>query len=147
MPTKLSVTLEDDHGRTTNKVYGMETQTLLADYNISAVAFLTALEAVTDLGCVKASFIIPVAADPVWAAVTDANKDVGMTASGWVQAGEGSKASMKVPAIKYTLVGSDGTVAITGVVATFLALFENAADFTLAKGHQISAWIKATLDG
>lgn len=144
MGTKLSVTMEDAYGRTTTRVYGMEDQALLADYITASTSFLAALEAVTDLACVKASFIIPLA-DPTWDVVAGANVDSGATASGWVDAGQ-KKASMKIPTIKPALVGSDGTVAITGAVATFLAEFEDAADFNLSDGEQIESWIRAKLD-
>lgn len=144
MGTKLSVTMEDAYGRTTTRVYGMEDQALLADYITAATSFLSALQAVTDLACVKASFIIPLA-DPTWAVTAGANVDVGATASGWVDAGQ-KKASMKIPTIKPALVSADGTVAITGATATFLGEFEDAEDFNLSDGEQIESWIRAKLD-
>jgi len=143
--TKLSVTLEDAYGRTTHRTYGMEDQTLLADYIVAAGAFLTALEAVTDLACVRADFIIPLSS-PEWDVVAGANVDVGATASGWIVDGNGSKASMKIPGIKASLVASDGSVAITGATATFLGEFEDAEDFNLSDGEQIDSWIRAALD-
>lgn len=144
MAIKLSITMDDAYGRTTKRVYGMEDEALLANLQISAAALLTALQAVTDLGVVKANFIIPVT-DPAFAETAGANCDVGATASGWVDAGM-KKASMKIPGIKAALVDSDGSVPITAVVATFLALFEDAADFNLSDGEQIEAWIRAALD-
>lgn len=144
MGYKLSVTMDDAYGRTTTRVYGMETQALLADLLISAAALLAALEAVTDLGCVKASLLIPVPS-PEFAETAGANVDVGATASGWVEAGM-KKASLKVPGIKASLVAADGSVAIAGATATFLALFEDAADFNLSDGEQIDTWIRAALD-
>lgn len=144
MGIKLSVTMDDAYGRTTTRVYGMEDEALLATLQTSAGAFLTALEAVTDLGCVKANFIIPVTS-PEFAETAGANVDVGGTASGWVDAGM-KKASMKVPGVKASLVDADGSIEITGVIATFLALFEDAADFNLSDGEQIESWIRAALD-
>ena len=122
----------------------MEDEALLATLQTSAEALLTALEAVTDLGCVKASIIIPVT-DPTFAETAGANLDTGATAAGWIDGGM-KKASMKVPAIKAALVAADGSVAITGVIATWLALFEDAADFNLSDGEQIETWIRAALD-
>jgi len=142
---KLSVTFIDDFGRTTNRVFGMESQALLADYVAAYGGFFTALEAVTDLGCVKANLILPVS-DPSWAAITDVNVDRGGTATGLLEAGSGKKASTKIPGVKLSLVGSDGTIAITGAIATYLAEFEAAADFNLSDGEQVSSWIKAFLD-
>jgi len=144
MAIKLSLTLDDAYGRTTKRVYGMEDEALLANLQTSGAAFITALTAVTDLGCVKANFIIPLT-DPAFAETAGANVDVGATASGWVTAGM-KKASMKIPGIKATLVDADGSVPITGVVATFLGLFEDAANFNLSDGEQIEAWIRAALD-
>jgi hypothetical protein len=145
MTTKLSVTLIDDFNRMTTRVVGMETQTLLADYVTAYGVFFTALEAITDLGCVKANLIIPVT-DPSWAVTSDVNVDTGATASGLLVAGSGKKGSIKIPGVKLSLVGSDGSIAITGAIATYLALFEDAADFNFSDGEQASAWIKATLD-
>jgi len=123
----------------------MEDQALLADYITAASAFLTALEAVTDLACIKATFLIPIT-DPSWTVVAGANVDVGATASGWLDAGTGKKGSMKIPGIKASLVAADGSVAITGATATFLAEFEDTEDFNLSDGEQVDSWIRASLD-
>lgn len=144
MGIKLSLTLDDAYGRTTKRVYGMEDEALLANLQTSAASFLTALEAVTDLGCVKGNFIIPVTS-PEFAETAGANVDVGGTVSGWIDAGM-KKGTMKIPGVKASLVGSDGSIAISGAVATFLAFFEDADDFNLSDGEQIESWIKATLD-
>jgi len=144
MGTKLHLTLDDDHGRTTHRTYGMEEVTTLAQMQTDAAELLTALEAVSDLGCVKASISFDVTS-PEYAQVADANVDTGATFSGWVDAGM-KKASMKIPGIKYSLVGADGSIAIAGAVATFLALFEDADVFNLSDGEQIEAWIRGSLD-
>lgn len=144
MGTKLHVTLDDDHGRITHKTFGMEEVTTLAQMQTDAAALLTALEAVTDLGCVRARISFEVT-DPVWAETADANIDTGGTFSGWIDAGM-KKGSMKIPGIKYSLVGGDGSIAIAGAVATFLALFEDAAVFNLSDGEQIESWIRGALD-
>jgi len=75
-----------------------------------------------------------------------ANVDVGATASGFLDIGGGKKASMKIPGIAAALVSADGTVAIDGVVAAFLANFETAGAWRLSDGEQIESWIRATLD-
>lgn len=141
---KLSVTMDDAYGRTTTRVYGMEPEALLADILVNVGAFLTALEAVTDLGCVKASVIIPVVA-PEWTETAGANVDTGATFSGWVDEGQ-KKASLKIPGIKPALVAADGSVADSGATATFLNEFEDAADFNLSDGEQIETWIRGALD-
>lgn len=144
MGTKLHVTLDDAYGRTTARVYGMEEETTLAQMQTDAAEFLAALEAVTDLGCVKATISFEVTS-PEWAETAGANVDTGATASGWITAGQ-KKASMKIPGIKPALVGTDGSVADTGVTATFLDLFESADVFNLSDGEQIDTWIRASLD-
>jgi len=144
MGTKLSLTLDDAYGRTTKRLYGMEDEALLADYQTNAAAFITALTAVTDLGCVKGTILIPVTS-PEFAETAGANVDVGATASGWIDAGM-KKGIMRIPGIKAALVSADGSVDITTVVATFLALFESAAKFNLSDGEQIDTWIRAALD-
>lgn len=142
--TKLHVTLDDAYGRTTARTYGMEEVTTLAQMQTDAAELLTALAAVTDLGCVKATISFGVTS-PEFAETAGANVDVGATASGWITAGQ-KKASMKIPGIKAALVGSDGAVAISGATATFLALFEDADVFNLSDGEQIDTWIRCALD-
>lgn len=147
MGAKLSVRMGDAYGRTTNRVYGMETQTLLADYVTAYGAFFTALAAVTDLSMIKSDLIIPVVGED-WTATAGVNLDTGATASGWLDSGTGKKASLKIPGIKPALVSADGTVAITGAVATFLDEFISTGDFNLSDGEQVevAGWIRATLD-
>ena len=144
MGTMLHLTLDDDHGRITHRSYGMEEETTLAAMQTDAAEFLTALAAVSDLGCVKGSISFDVTS-PEYAQVADSNIDTGATFSGWIDAGM-RKGTMKIPGIKYSLVGADGSVAITGATATFLALFEDADVFNLAHGNQIESWIKGSLD-
>lgn len=144
MGTKLHVTMDDSYGRTTSRVYGMEEVTTLAQMQTDAAEFLTALAAVTDLGCVKATISFEVTS-PEFAETALSNVDRGGTASGWITAGQ-KKASMKIPGVKLSLVGTDGSIAITGVIATFLALFEDADVFNLSDGEQIDTWIRAGLD-
>lgn len=146
MAAKLSVTLIDAYGRTTHRVYGMEDQTLLADYTTAAAAFLTALGNVCDLGIVRADFLINVPGIEATAATAGSNVDVGGTFSGLIVDGNGKKASAKVPAIKPALVAADGSIAISGATATYLAEFEEDADFNLSDGEQIDSWIRGALD-
>jgi len=122
----------------------MEETTTLAQMQTDAAEFLTALAAVSDLGCVKGSISFDVTS-PEYAQVADSNIDTGATFSGWIDEGM-RKGTMKIPGIKYSLVGADGSVAIAGATATFLALFEDADVFNLAHGNQIESWIKGSLD-
>lgn len=144
MTTKLHLTLDDAYGRTTQRTYGMEEVTTLAQMQTDAAELLSALAAASDLGCVKARISFDVTS-PEYAETAGANVDVGATASGWVVDGQ-KKASMKIPSIKPALVAADGSVAISGATATFLALFEDADVFNLSDGEQIESWIRASLD-
>lgn len=142
---KLSLTLPDAYGRSTKRVYGMETQVLLADYLTVIGTFLAALEAVTDLGMFRADLIIPIIGAE-WDAQAGATVDVGATLSGRLDTEAPKKASFKIPGIKATLVSPDGTVPITGVVATLAAEFETDGDFNISDGEQVASWVKGTLD-
>lgn len=144
MGTKLHVTLDDAYGRTTARVYGMEEETTLAQMQTDAAELLAALEAVTDLGCVKATISFEVTS-PEWDEVALASVDRGATFSGWIIAGQ-KKASLKIPGIKLSLVGADGSVADSGVTATFLDLFESADVYNLSDGEQVASWIRGALD-
>lgn len=143
----LSLTFEDSRGRRKRKLIEIENQALIADEIAIAVAFSTALEAVTDLGLVRCDIIIQ-AVDPGFAAQSPSNVDIGATFSGVLEDNNGKKASFKVPGIKDALVAADGTVAITGAVATLLAFFETDTpyDLGLSDGETIDHWLKGTLD-
>lgn len=144
MGTKLHVTMDDAYGRTTSRVYGMEEETTLAQMQTDAAAFLTALEAVTDLGCTKATISFEVTA-PEWDEIALASVDRGGTFSGWITAGQ-KKASMKIPGVKLSLVAADGSIADAGATSTFLNMFETAGVFTLSDGETIASWIRGALD-
>lgn len=142
---KLSCSFVDAYGRTTKRVYGMADQILLADFVTAAEAFLTAIAAVTDLGLTRADLIIE-EGNAGWTATAGSNVDAGGTFVGILYDKNGQKASHKVPDVKPALIGSDGSIAITGVVATYLAEFANGADFTLSDQEQIDTWLKGALD-
>lgn len=141
---KLSVTFDDAYGRTTTRVYGMEDEALLATIQTNVANFLTALEAATDLGCVKATILIP-ATSPEWDEIALASVDRGGTFSGWIDAGM-KKGSIKIPGVKLTLVDPDGSIPDAGAMALWLDEFETAADFNLSDGEQIASWIRGALD-
>lgn len=143
----LSLTFEDSYGRRKRKLIEIEHQALIADEVAIAVAFSTALEAVTDLGLVRCDIIIQ-AVDEGFDAVALSNVDTGATFSGVLYDKNGQKASFKLPGIKSALVGSDGKVALTGAVGTMLAFFVQATPFDLgiSDGETIDHWLKGTLD-
>lgn len=144
MPT-VSVTMKDAFGRTTNKRFEIEEQALLADYVTVITGFLPDLEAITDLGVAKVDLIIPQDGFESDAAA-GANVDVGATFSALLTAGNGKKASVKVPGFDLALVDADGSIDVTGAVATYLANFEAAGDFNISDGETADSWLKGTLD-
>ena len=123
----------------------MEDQALLADYVAAASSFLGALQAVTDLGVVRADLIIPHPTEG-WAATAGSNVDTGGTFVGFIEDGNGKKASHKLPGVKPSTVDTDGSIPITGVIDTYLSEFEDGEDFNLSDGEQIDTWIRGALD-
>ena len=142
---KVTMSLTDSYGRTARKTVEIDEQLSLADYITATQSYVNALQAVTDLGLVRADLIVEGIVSG-FAAVAGANVDTGATFSGWIQDGDGKKASHKVPGIKPALVSADGSIALTGAVGTYLTEFENGEDFLLSDGEQISSWIKGSLD-
>jgi len=146
MGAKASLVLIDDMGRTTNRQYEMEDQTLLADYLTALGLFLTDYQAVTDLGCTRVELNILVTGE-TWAVTSGANVDVGAKATGILAGDEGRKYSLAIPGIKPALHGSDGTVPVdSGAVKDFLDNFLTAGDFSVAHGQTVSEWLKARMD-
>lgn len=141
----LSLTLADDYGRTTKRILQMGTQALLADYVTAAGAVVEDLEDVTDLALVRADLVIDAIVSG-FSVTEGANVDVGATFSGFVEDGNGKKASTKVPGFKASLVDDDGTVPITGDTADYLANFEDGGYLMLSDGEQIETWIRGSLD-
>jgi hypothetical protein len=147
MGAKLSLSLVDDYGRTTRRTYEMVTQADLAAYETAVAAVLVDLAAVTDLGVVRADLVIEdISAG--FAVTADANVDVGATFTGYVEGGGGKKASHKLPGIKESLVGADGSIPLTGVVAAWLTDFEadGANLLLISDGEEIDYWLAGALD-
>jgi hypothetical protein len=138
----------DDDNRITTRRYEIETQASIVDYQTVAGAFLTALQAVTDLGVVRADLVLEdIAAG--FALTVDANLDVGATFVGNLDTDTpGQKAYMKLPGVKSAFKDGIGGVPITGAIATWLASFEADGAFRLSDGQVIEngGWIKGTLD-
>lgn len=147
MSDYLSLTFEDSYGRRTRKLVEMEHQALHADQVAVAVAFSTALEAVTDLGLVRADIIYQ-AVDEGFDPTAGSNIDVGGTFSGVLYDANGEKASFKIPGIKAALVDPDGSIPLTGAVGTALAFFVNGTPFDLylSDGETIDHWLAGSLD-
>jgi hypothetical protein len=142
---KVTISLNDSYGRTARKVVEIDEQATIADYITATQSYVNALQAVTDLGAVRVDLILEGIVSG-FAVTAGANVDTGATFSGYIQDGDGKKASHKVPGIKPALVNPDGSVPLAGATATYLQEFENGEDFLLSDGEQISSWIKGTLD-
>jgi len=123
----------------------MKSQVDLIGYIAVAGAFGTALEAVTDLGLVRADLIIESIADP-FDVTAGANVDVGATFVGYIQDGNGKKASHKLPGVKDAFRDGTGGIPITGAIQTYLNQFLTAGDWRLSDGQTIASWIKGKLD-
>lgn len=142
----LSISYEDDYGRRTVRKYEMETQVDLAAYQAAAVAFVAAVQAITDLAAVRVDLILD-GVTAGFAVTAGANVDVGATFQGLITDGNGKKASHKVPGIKPALVGTDGSIDITQVtVDAYLDQFLAAGAYMLSDGETISEWLKGALD-
>ena len=141
----LSLTLADSYGRQTTKIVEMRDMLLHVDQVAEAVQYIADLEDVTDLGVVRADIIyrgVSEGFDPQ----AGANVDTGATFTGYLLAGNGKKGSVKVPGIKPALVSADGTIQITGVVATFLENYEESDNLFMSDGEQVESWISGRLD-
>ena len=149
MATFLHLTLQDGYGRTTSKRIEMTDQLLLADYVANANLLLTNLNTITDLQILKAALSIDdgisiPAKDPA-----GSNVDVGATFVGFVGDADGKKATLKVPGIKMTYVGTLGVIDPTQAdVADYLDLYGDPPDnkFKVSDGEYIEEWITGTLD-
>lgn len=145
MGATLHATFQDSHGRTTKRILGMETEATLAAYIANITAWAAAMDAITDLELVKTVLAINVTGDE-FAAVAGSNVDIGGKFSGWLDSDPTRKASLGLPGIKTSLAAADGSIPNTGVITTYLALFESAAKFSLSHGFQIASWVGGTLD-
>lgn len=143
---ELSLQMVDSMGRTTTKRIEMKPDVLLADMILAGQAVVDALEDVTDLGVVRGDIVIK-AALTGFAVTEGANVDVGATFSGYIEGGNGKKASHKVPGFKASLVNEDATITLDGVTATYLGKFVDPGYIAmLSDGERIDAWIKGALD-
>lgn len=142
-----SVSLVDSRGRITRKLIQVEAQVDLATYITAAGAVSTALEAITDLGMCRCDLIID-EQDAGFAFTANSNIDTGATFTGELYDANGKKASLKVPGIKMSFVGIDGSIDITQteVKAVLDMYLQSAGILQLSDGQQIDHWLKGKLD-
>jgi hypothetical protein len=136
----------DAQGYTCNKRIELVTQALPADYLTVADQICVDLAAVTELQIIKAQVIIPIVGTPYGAVGANSYVDKGCTISGLIDGGGGKKASLKIPSPEATFVNADGTIDLTGAMATFLAHFEPAGDALLSDNEDISSWLRGLVD-
>lgn len=148
MPVQYSFTLVDDYGRITHRTFEADQVALLADQITALENVINQLAAVTDLGLVRADLVY-VGAGTGFAVTAGANVDVGATFSGYIEAGNGKKASTKVPGIKAALVDPDGSIPLDDAdMEDWLELFvhDTPNSLFLSDGEDIDYWIRGTLD-
>jgi hypothetical protein len=148
MTVKYSITLIDDYGRMTKRVYEAKQQTLLADQVTDLANFVNQYELVTDLGIIRAD-IIYVGMDEGFAVTAGANVDVGATFSGLSEDGNGAKVSLKLPGIKASKVAEDGTVPLDDAdIEDWLELWLTDTPYTmlLSDGETVDSWLSGALD-
>lgn len=148
MTVLYSLTMIDAYKRTRSMVLEAEEELLLADQITAMENVINQLQAVTDLGLVRADLIYKAAGTP-FAVTAGANRDVGATFQGLVEDGNGKTASVKVPSIKAALVNADGTITLSNAdVEDWLELFaeDTPNSLFLSDGETIDYWLKGTLD-
>lgn len=148
MPVYYSLSLIDDFKRERRMLIEAVQETLLADQITAMEHVINQLQAVTDLGLVRADLIYKAAGTP-FAVTEGANKDVGATFSGLIEGGDGSKASTKIPGFKAAKANPDGTIPLDDEdVEDWLELFVEDTPHTLmlSDGDTIDYWLRGTLD-
>lgn len=143
----LSFTYLDSYARTSKRLVEVAEQATIAAYEALAGAFVTALQAVTDLGVVRCDLILT-AITAGFATTAGANIDTGATFSGILVDKNGEKASLKLPGIKAGLVDADGSVDLTQeAIETFLEFWLSPdGDARLSDGEMIETWLRGALD-
>lgn len=144
----MHLVLADAFGRVTHIRREMQPHVLLAEYQAEIDNYITTLEAVSDLGVVRADFYQTGLGTPSDPAAT-ANVDVGATFSGWAEATPGKKLSTKLPGIQLAKVDAQGNVDLTDVdIVAFLSNYADAGDFYISDGENVAAdgWVAGKLD-
>ena len=136
--------MQDSFGRIYSKEIETDTQ-VLATAQTEIDAFLTVLAAMTDLGVLSVKYSYRDGTQG-FAVTAGSNRDVGATFQGLNQVGGG--VALKVPGIKSSLVGAQGTIDLAqGAVAAVLNYYLTAGgSFTLSDGDTVESWVKGTLD-
>lgn len=148
MTVKYSLTMIDAYGRNRSMVLEAVEVALLVDQVTALENVINQLAAVTDLGLIRADLIYVGKGTP-FAVTAGANRDTGATFSGLIYAGDGKKASAKVPGIKPALVNADGTITLTQAdVEDWIELYAEATPHSLllSDGETIDSWLRGTLD-
>jgi len=143
MGIKAHVTLIDDYGRTSSKLVET-TATTLADAKTAISGWAAAFADVSDLGILAVQYT-DVDDSEAYAQTAGANVDVGATFQ--VVVGDGGKASHKIPGIKATFVGGQGTIDVTDpTIAAYFALYETGGSLRLSDSEYVQTLVKGQLD-
>lgn len=144
MDAKMVVSLIDDGGRLTR--VGIELQGLDAASILTAAAGVVAdLDAVTNLGVVKADVAFPLSG-VASAAAAGSNTDVGGKARG-VSDVDGKTVVLRLPDPIAAAINADYTIDLTNLtVVAYIENFETGGSAFLSDGEQVTSWRYATLD-
>jgi hypothetical protein len=142
-----SFTLIDSHGRTTKRVIQAVEVALKADQITDLEATIDDLEAITDLGLVRADIIYTAAGTP-FAVTEDSNVDVGATFTGVLYNKNGKKASIKVPGIKMEFAELGVIAPSQEAIAAWLDRFVEDTPHNLmcSDGETMESWTAGSLD-
>jgi hypothetical protein len=142
----VTLLLRDSYGRDVHKRVQVDEATLADAVDaISGVGgYLTALNAVTDLGFVEANYVYSQDKTGAFGGVASSNADVGATFK--VALANGGHATHKIPGFPADLVNADGGITVSGSeVAAYFAHFLSGS-LRLSDGEAISAVVKGKLD-
>jgi len=138
-----NVELYDDYGRTSRKQVELTSATL-ADAKGVMAAWATDFLALSDLGILAITYSerdVTEAAAPQ----SGANADVGATFK--VQTDTGKGASHKIPGIKASFVGGQGTIDVSqNAVVTYFGQYDSGEDCRLSDGESVAVVLSGQLD-
>lgn len=142
----ISLTMVDAYERTTKKLLELEPQADLATYGTVIQGIVDDIENASDLGVTRVDLILDAIATG-HSAQAGSNVDVGGTMQCYTAAGNGKKASFKLPGIKAAFIENDGSIDIEDpVIEALLDNFLAAGVLRLSDGEVAASWIGGHLD-
>lgn len=143
MAIAASITMVDSYGRKTIKRIETD-EPVLADAITALTAYMTDLDAVTDLQATKITYH-DIETGVVFAGEADSNLDVGATFR--VLLDNGKEAAHKIPGFPASLVGAGGQIDVTGAeVVAYFANFLLAGACRLSDGNYVTQILSGYFD-